>query len=85
MEKLKISSRWKAVFEAGGVYPSWGSKGTAERGLGWCRWGAIVLRDGWRSCTGTGGWKLKVEKRGPETKHVAGGGDNIPPGMAKNG
>lgn len=43
------------------------------------------MRDGWRSCTGTGGWKLKVEKRGPETKHVAGGGDNIPPGMAKNG
>lgn len=28
------------------------------------------MRDGWRSCARSGGWKLEVEKRGPETKHV---------------
>lgn len=32
--------------------------------------GTFALWDGWRSCSRSGGWKLKAEKLGPEIKHA---------------
>lgn len=82
-ETLMLKERWSNTPEDGkikniqqtlcheveGLYPAWGSKGTAKRGLGWCQ-GDICFA-GWLEKLHQVWWlETEFETLSPETKHM---------------